>query len=217
MKNTLFIALTFIKEYFLVSFTYYIIIGAYAFILLLTIVTLALKLTLNKNLKLKAFNLLVFACGVIFANAVLVEIIYYKQLFTSFLDIVIFSSAFLILTLLSNALLSSISPKCKKVKIVQEVQRKQLESAPQKKAVEVISCVEEGATVYGGYLNVDYLKGLLTSLKGKELEFDDEKWLEDFEVYLLNFVNRQPNTIERVKLSEDISSLIKKLAQYEVI
>ena len=66
----------------------------------------------------------------------------------------------------------------------------------------------------GGYLDVVYLKSLISKLKEKELSNSDYDEVEDLELYLLNFVNRQPEPEERTILSEKISMLIKKIAFY---
>ena len=68
---------------------------------------------------------------------------------------------------------------------------------------------------FTGFINVEYLKGLIQELKTKKLELSDLCELEDFEVYLLNFVSREPNDYERKVLSTRVNSLIKKIARYE--
>ena len=65
-----------------------------------------------------------------------------------------------------------------------------------------------------GYLDVAYLKNLIFELKKKELSESDFSEIEGLELYLLNFVSRQPNESERVVLSEKLSMLIKKIAYY---
>ncbi|MBR6737688.1 MAG: hypothetical protein IKL82_04945 [Clostridia bacterium] len=65
-----------------------------------------------------------------------------------------------------------------------------------------------------GWLNVSHLKGLLKELKTKNLNEEELKEVEDFEVYLLNFINRQPNAYERKILSGQINLLFKKIARY---
>ena len=66
-----------------------------------------------------------------------------------------------------------------------------------------------------GWINVDYLKGLIKELKSKNIAESDYMELEDFEVYLLNFTSRQPNNYERKVLSSRVNSLIKKIARYQ--
>ena len=64
------------------------------------------------------------------------------------------------------------------------------------------------------YLNVSYVKELINSLKEKDISESDYLELEEFEVYLLRFITRQPEAEERVELSKYISKLIKKLSLY---
>lgn len=70
---------------------------------------------------------------------------------------------------------------------------------------------------YDGYLDVSYLKSLITVLKTKNLTEDDKQELEDFEVYLMNFAARQPYNGERTKLSGYLSDFMKKLARYDAV
>ena len=70
-------------------------------------------------------------------------------------------------------------------------------------------------TDFNGWINVENLKSIIKELKLKKLDGNDLMELEDFEVYLLNFVSRQPNAYERKVLSTRINSLIKKIARYE--
>ena len=64
------------------------------------------------------------------------------------------------------------------------------------------------------YLNVSYVKELINSLKEKDISDSDYLELEEFEVYLLRFITRQPEAEERIELSKYISKLIKKLSLY---
>ncbi len=82
------------------------------------------------------------------------------------------------------------------------------------KSIEYLSCVEQGYSVYQGYIDINYLKELTGELKSKSPELDDEKFADEFETYLLNFVSRQPAACERITLSEYVGKLIKKLAKY---
>ena len=85
------------------------------------------------------------------------------------------------------------------------------------KQIEVISCIEEPTSVYSGSIDVSYVKSLIDKLKENSLEESDEKEIEEFELFIINFVNRQPNGYERKKMSEYMGSLIKKLAKYTAI
>lgn len=82
------------------------------------------------------------------------------------------------------------------------------------KSIEYLSCVEEGYSVYQGYIDIDYLKQLVSELKNSSLEYEDEKFIDEFETYLLNFVSRQPSALERKTLSDYVGKVIKKVAKY---
>ena len=83
-----------------------------------------------------------------------------------------------------------------------------------KRAVEKVITAEEPPQVFSGYVDVGYIKTLISSLKTNSLTDAEIQDLEEFEVYLLNFVNRQPTSSERQELSNKLGGLIKKLAKY---
>lgn len=68
--------------------------------------------------------------------------------------------------------------------------------------------------ISSGYLDVSHVKSLISELKQKELSDSDYSQIEELELYLMNFISRQPNGEERAVLSEKLSMLIKKIAQY---
>ena len=68
--------------------------------------------------------------------------------------------------------------------------------------------------LYTGYLNVSHVKNLIYELKQKELSESDYRQIEELELYLMNFISRQPTDGERAVLSEKLSMLIKKIALY---
>ena len=70
------------------------------------------------------------------------------------------------------------------------------------------------SSISGGYLDVLHLKSLINDLKQKNLSNADYSEIEDLELYLMNFVSRQPNDSERAVLSEKLSMLVKKIALY---
>lgn len=86
-----------------------------------------------------------------------------------------------------------------------------------KRIVETITCKTTSKNEYSGYLNIDYLKELILQLKKQNLDEQDLYELEELEVYLLNFVTRQPTCEERCVLSKHIGRLFKKLAKYNVV
>lgn len=83
-----------------------------------------------------------------------------------------------------------------------------------KRAVEHIKTAEDVPQVFSGYVDVGYVKSLILNLKTNDLSETDKCELEDFEVYLLNFVNRQPNSNERQELSKRLNCLIKTISKY---
>ncbi len=216
MKNLLIIALFYIKNYFLSNFVYYLIVSCYAFTAILTIIFLIVKVAFKWNYKLKNYNLLNLVFLILLVNTIILERIEYKVLYNNYFNVVISLSVFFILVILGNVILGSLKFKKKSVnKNINKTPIKVIHEDNPKK-VERVSCIEEPTTVYSGYVDVSYLKSLIYALKSKELEYEDFKEIEEFEVYLLNFVNRQPTAQERVKLSGLIGSLFKKLAKYEV-
>ncbi len=85
-----------------------------------------------------------------------------------------------------------------------------------KKIVETIKLKTFEEKSYSGYLDVEYCKELLQKLKEYSLEKADELKLEDFEVYLLNFVAVQPNESQKEQVNDYLNWLIKTLAKYGV-
>ena len=83
-----------------------------------------------------------------------------------------------------------------------------------KRAVEHIKAVEDVPQVFSGYVDVGYVKSLILNLKSNDLSETDKQALDEFEVYLLNFVNRQPNNSERQEMSTKLNCLIKTLSKY---
>ena len=68
-----------------------------------------------------------------------------------------------------------------------------------------------------GYIDVGYIKELISLVKEKEISATEETELEEFEIYLMNFCQKQPNCDEKGKLSIYLSSLMKKLAHYKIV
>ncbi len=85
------------------------------------------------------------------------------------------------------------------------------------KIIDKIACKDYEKQTFIGYINVSYLRELINKLKENKLEENDAKKVEDLEVYLLNFVNRQPNDLERIKLNAYVGDLYKQLAKYNAI
>ena len=210
MENILIIALFFVKK-----FASYIILASLAFLLAVTILSFIVSIITRRSANLKRYNLYFIISLISYANGIVIESILHKKVFTSFIDLMISISVIVIVGLLGNALLSIV--KFKKKDTFKGVKKIDIEKVEKPKTVEVLSCVEEPVSVYGGYIDVLYLKGLIDKIKEKNLEYDDEREIEELEIYLLNFVTRQPNAYERGKLSNYIESFFKKLAKYNVI
>ena len=102
----------------------------------------------------------------------------------------------------------------KKLKATQNAEIKRDYGVTVKRAVEHIKMAEDSPQVFSGFVDVGYIKTLINNLKSNDLTEEDRLELDEFEVYLLNFVNRQPTSAERQNLSIRLNSLIKKLAKY---
>ncbi len=72
-------------------------------------------------------------------------------------------------------------------------------------------------TCSNDFIDVEYIKELISSLKDKPLTLQESEELEELEVFLLNFCYRRPNQEEKDKLSSYLSSLMKKLAYYKIV
>ncbi len=216
MNNVFLFILSSIKAFLTSEFASYIVIFILPSVLLTVLTMLTVQLISKKPCKLGVFNWYLVVLTVVLFNVFLSNNVYVKKLFSSFLDFSIYVSAFTILALSGNVSLSVLRRKGKKAKknckLLQAKSEKEVE-----KAVEIIPCIEEPVSVYSGYIDVSYVKGLIDKLKESRLELHDEKEIEELEIFLLNFVNRQPNASERKILSEYMSSLIKKLAKYNAI
>ena len=99
----------------------------------------------------------------------------------------------------------------------ERVENVKIEPTNVKRIVETITCKTANEQEYSGYLNVEYLKTLIDKLKQNDLEEQELLEVEDLEVYLLNFITRQPTASERQVLSNYIGLLLKKLAKYNVV
>ena len=135
-----------------------------------------------------------------------------NSLFLTFKNVYAFLTAILLLSTLFLLIVYAISSN-KKVNALNlvAVKGENLDNEIVNKKV-----LTQSGELFTGYLDVNYVKSLVNKLKEKPLSDEDYLAVEDFEVYLLNFVSRQPNDNERKVLSEYLSMLIKKLAKYEV-
>ena len=132
-----------------------------------------------------------------------------KKLISSGSALVVYLSLFAILVLILFVILKGLSAALcfKKVS-------KQHTVVEQKPIIEPpIEYFVANKKLESDYLNVSYVKELIYKLKQQELSVEDANELEEFEVYLLNFACRQPYSTEKDRLSNYLSSLIKKLAK----
>ena len=135
---------------------------------------------------------------------------------SNFFDYIFISIVLLSIGLLTFLIVTTI--KYKKEKLKNKIVLKSIscddKTAVVPKSIEYLSCVEDGYSVYQGYIDINYLKELVSELKSSPLDYEDEKFVDEFETYLLNFVKRQPSTLERATLSDYIGKVIKKIAKY---
>ena len=104
--------------------------------------------------------------------------------------------------------------KNKKKQLVKNAEIKKDYGSSIKRAIEHVKLTEDATEIFSGYVDVAYIKTLINKLKSDSLSNQEKAEIEELEVYLLNFVNRQPTSSERQELSNKLGSLIKKLAKY---
>ena len=132
-----------------------------------------------------------------------------KRLFLSVDYVYAFLTLYSVCALIFYSAIKKVSQKRKgKVKKSEDI--KMEEVLPTSNAVKYFKMED----IKGEYLNVSYVKELISSLKQKQLTDSDYRELEELEVYLLRFISRQPEGEERAVLSEYLSMLIKKLSLY---
>ena len=142
------------------------------------------------------------------------DLLYTKLVFFSAERVYVYCSVCLLVCLLFYICLYGVySARCKNA---EEKPIKKQEELPASRATAYFSGrVEDLELNANSWLDINYLKGLISNLKSKDIPTSDLIELEDFEVYLLNFVTREPNAYERKVLSEKINLLIKKIALYD--
>ncbi|MBE5743134.1 MAG: hypothetical protein E7358_00255 [Clostridiales bacterium] len=129
-----------------------------------------------------------------------------QALFKTTKSVIVYCLTFAILIVIFYMIARRVSTKkVKKDKIVFDS-----EILPQSNAVKYFNQKD----VFSGYLDVGYIKSLILDLKQKDLTSEDYEKIEEFEIYLLRFIARQPNGEERVVLSKYLSMLIKKISLY---
>ncbi len=131
-----------------------------------------------------------------------------KTLFENFKSVCVYLAIFTFLIVVFYMIIRKVSTKKgvkREEKLVEKVER-----IPVSTAVSYFNKKE----IVSGYIDVSYIKTLISELKQKNLSDDDYSQIEDLEIYLLRFITRQPNSEERVVLSEYLSMLIKKISLY---
>ena len=161
-------------------------------------------------------SLITSLCEFYTSKKVFVDL-YTAIIFTLF-NLIISYSFYLILNAINK---HNLLKTTRKNVIVNDIEEKPPISPTTKKAILKLNAKEDlensiKDNYFSGYLNVEYVKQLINSLKEKPISQIDLSTLTQFEIYLMNFCIRQPNNTERQKLSEYLSFLIKKLAEYKI-
>ena len=220
------------------SFSKYNKLGVISFALSIALIVLIIATFLVVILSKKAVNLKAFKCfTAILLTLITVisafEFINVKKVFLVIDSVIVYVIALIILCaiLFTIIYLTEYSKRLKltKTKNVSSVKLNKVtkltdsEQAPltnnNDKEVIKLKCVSpqiDGGE-FDGYLDVSYLKSLISLLRERNLTEKDDKELEDLEVYLMNFARRQPYKSERSKLTEYLSDLMKKLARYNAV
>lgn len=131
-----------------------------------------------------------------------------KALFITFKSVYVYAIVFAIITSVFYLIIKKASTK-KPLKII-ETKPLSSENLPVSNTVKYFNKRE----ILTDYLDVSYIRTLILELKQKSLSIEDYSQIEEFEIYLLRFISRQPNSEERVVLSNYLSMLIKKISLY---
>ena len=220
------------------SFSKYNKLGVISFALSIALIVLIIATFLVVILSKKAVNLKAFKCfTAILLTLITVisafEFINVKKVFLVVDSVIVYVIALIILcailftiiylTEYSKRLKLTKTKKVSSVKLNKVNNLTDIEQAPltnnNDKEVIKLKCVSpqiDGGE-FDGYLDVSYLKSLISLLRERNLTEKDDKELEDLEVYLMNFARRQPYKSERSKLTEYLSDLMKKLARYNAV
>ena len=220
------------------SFSKYNKLGVISFALSIALIVLIIATFLVVILSKKAVNLKAFKCfTAILLTLITVisafEFINVKKVFLVVDSVIVYVIALIILCaiLFTIIYLTEYSKRLKltktknvsSVKLNKVTKLTDIEQAPltnnNDKEVIKLKCVspQVDGGEFDGYLDVSYLKSLISLLRERNLTEKDDKELEDLEVYLMNFARRQPYKSERSKLTEYLSDLMKKLARYNAV
>ena len=207
----------------------YVILGVTLAIILVLVIAIIVSIFSKNTFSYVALKYFISALVMVNISLSILEYIFKSEIFTTAIDVVVFSVLLVVITLLVMAFLNV-------AKVVKKASKKTTVKQPNNTAAvieerfnnlqvhdnyrEVIRLKCLSPTSYAGecdgFLDVAYLKSLLSLLNEKELSQLDRQELDEFEVYLMNFANRQPYRSERIKLNDYLSDFIKKLARYDV-
>lgn len=139
------------------------------------------------------------------------DFLYNGVLFKSAKSVYTFITLVAVLSVIFFIIVKAVSKKPTKIDIKRTVKKELTEEA-----VSPSRIIEyfKNDKLYTGYLDVNYVKALINDLKTKELSESDFQKIEELELYLMRFSQRQPFDKERAELSEKLSMLIKQLAKY---
>lgn len=186
---------------------------------LVELIVLTIKKTKTDLGWYKEFCFMLFIVSTFLA---IIESVNQKKFFINFNSVFTFSFVFFIILSTCSILLKLLNLKGernKSVKIIQKPinQEIELENYGQniKNAIDYVENLKESGYIENEYIDISAIKDLIKTLKKYELSETDYKNTEELEVYLLNFINRQPIKEERLILSEKITKLIKNLSYYQ--
>ena len=217
MENTFLLILNYLKIIFSNRFGIYVIAVTVCLFILISVVEIILvygyKLKVNI---IKLFSAYAFCISATIMASV-IELSNHSPVFINFIDVFLLNGGLVIIGCF-NFFILSFSCYEKPKKVIENYKKLEVDEPKilATKSVEYLSCVEEGQTVYSGYLDVGYLKNLTIKLKEQNLTESESEKVEELELYLLNFVSRQPSLLERQVLSERLSEFIKILSRYNV-
>ena len=202
------------------SYISYILLTTLILVVVSYLVEIVLRFALKKRSNgqiFKSVSIICFVLSVVFSIGGLET----ASVFSSAIEVIYYNLAFLIIVLvLCLTLNGEYKASIKKQVLSCAESEQEVEAvAPSnvKRIVETITCKTLNKPEYSGYLNIDYLKELIAELKKSDLDEQDLLEVEELELYLLNFVTRQPLEREREVLSTQIGLLFKKLAKYNVL
>ena len=196
-------------------------------ILTLLLLTFIISVISKKVVEYSAFKYLITALILVNTTLSVIEFIVKTNTFKSVASLIVFNVIIIAISIIFASILTVVSSVKSNKKIVSQDSGSEQASEVEKDVTlptdtqrEVIRVKCVNPTAYGGeydgFLDVAYLKSLLSLLRQKQLTEIDSNELDEFEVYLMNFASRQPYRSERIKLSGYLSDFMKKLARYDV-